>query len=210
MDKEKQDEKELTSSGKMSFLDHLDELRRRIIVSVASVGITFIICWVFHEVIYDFLSIPITQHLGDNKLTYLSPTEPFTIYMKSAFYAAIFLASPAVLWQVWLFISPGLYAKEKKYVFLAELEIWSLANHDEAVRSRTKKLYTNLITLFSGIIKDGVEQGEFKKLNINIAALSIMTSLQGVIWFSIFEKSDLSAEEYLTEVMEFIINGFKK
>ena len=100
--------------------------------------------------------------------------------------------------------------KEKKYVFLAELEIWSLANHDEAVRSRTKKLYTNLITLFSGIIKNGVEQGEFKKLNINIAALSIMTSLQGVIWFSIFEKSDLSAEEYLTEVMEFIINGFKK
>ena len=64
--------------------------------------------------------------------------------------------------------------------------------------------------MFSGIIKDGVEQREFKKLNINIAALSIMTSLQGVIWFSIFEKSDLSAEEYLTEVMEFIINGFKK
>ena len=57
MDKEKQDEKELASSGKMSFLDHLDELRRRIIVSVASVGITFVICWIFHEVIYDFLSI---------------------------------------------------------------------------------------------------------------------------------------------------------
>ena len=100
--------------------------------------------------------------------------------------------------------------KEKKYVFLAELEIWSLANHDEAVRSRAKKLYTNLISLFSGIIKDGVERGEFKNLNINIAALSVMTSLQGVIWFSIFEKSKLSAEEYLTEVMEFIIIGFKK
>ncbi len=100
--------------------------------------------------------------------------------------------------------------KDKKYVFLAELEIWSLSNHDEAVRAKTKKLYANLINLFSSIIKDGISQGEFKKLNVNIAALSIMTSLQGVIWFSIFEKSELSAEEYLTEVMEFIIIGFKK
>ena len=100
--------------------------------------------------------------------------------------------------------------KKKKYVFLAELEIWSLSNHDEAVRDRTKKLYANLIKLFSDIIKDGIEKGEFKQLNVNIAALSIMTSLQGVIWFSIFEKSDLSAEDYLKEVMEFIIHGFKK
>ena len=100
--------------------------------------------------------------------------------------------------------------KDKKYVFLAELEIWSLANHDEAVRSRTKKLYTNLIKLFSSIIREGIENNEFKKINVNIAALSIMTSLQGVIWFSIFEESKLSAEEYLTEVMEFIIIGLKK
>ena len=100
--------------------------------------------------------------------------------------------------------------KDKKHVFLAELEIWSLANHDEAVRSRTKKLYTNLIKLFSSIIREGIENNEFKKINVNIAALSIMTSLQGVIWFSIFEESKLSAEEYLTEVMEFIIIGLKK
>ena len=53
--------------------------------------------------------------------------------------------------------------------------------------------------------EDGIKKGEFKNINVNIASLSIMTSLQGVIWFSIFEKSNLSAEEYLTEVMEFII-----
>ena len=100
--------------------------------------------------------------------------------------------------------------KLKKYVFLAELEIWSLANHDEVVRDKTKVLYSNLINLFSSIIKEGIDSGEFKKINIHIAALSIMTSLQGVIWFSIFEKSKLSAEEYLKEVMEFIIHGFKK
>ena len=100
--------------------------------------------------------------------------------------------------------------KNKKYVFLAELEIWSLSNHDEAVRNKTKLLYMNLLKLFSNIIKNGIENNEFKNINVKIAALSIMTSLQGVIWFSIFEDSELSAEEYLTEVMEFIIVGLKK
>ena len=100
--------------------------------------------------------------------------------------------------------------KKKKYVFLAELEIWSLSNHDDVVRKKTKLLYMNLLELFSNIIQDGIEKKEFKNINVRIAALSIMTSLQGVIWFSIFENSELSAEEYLTEVMEFIIVGFKK
>jgi len=115
MDTEPRDEKELAASGKMSFLDHLDELRRRIIVAIAAVGISFVACWIFHERIFDFLSVPITQHLGDRKLTYLSPTEPFMIYMKASFYAGIFVASPVVLWQVWLFIAPGLYSREKRY-----------------------------------------------------------------------------------------------
>ena len=115
MDTDPRDEKELAASGKMSFLDHLDELRRRIIVAIAAVGISFVACWIFHETIFDFLSVPITQHLGDRKLTYLKPTEPFMIYMKASFYAGIFMASPVVLWQVWLFIAPGLYAREKRY-----------------------------------------------------------------------------------------------
>lgn len=100
--------------------------------------------------------------------------------------------------------------KKKRYVFLAELEIWSLSNHDNVVRNKTKLLYMNLLKLFSNIIKNGIENNEFKNINVKIAALSIMTSLQGVIWFSIFEDSELSAEEYLTEVMEFIIVGLKK
>ncbi len=115
MDTDPRDDTELVATGKMSFLDHLDELRRRIIVAVAAVGISFVVCWIFHEKIFDFLSVPITQHLGDRKLTYLSPTEPFMIYMKASFYAGIFLVSPVVLWQVWLFISPGLYTREKRY-----------------------------------------------------------------------------------------------
>ena len=109
------DEDELESSAKMSFLDHLDELRRRLIVSIAAVGVGFLICFSFSAKIYDFLAVPITQNLNGGKLAYTNPTDPFTIYMKVALLAAIFLASPVVLAQVWLFISPGLYAREKKF-----------------------------------------------------------------------------------------------
>jgi len=93
----------------------LDELRRRLIVSIAAVGVGFLICFSFSAKIYDFLAVPITPNLNGGKLAYTNPTDPFTIYMKVALLAAIFLASPVVLAQVWLFISPGLYAREKKF-----------------------------------------------------------------------------------------------
>ena len=100
--------------------------------------------------------------------------------------------------------------KNKKYIFLAELEFWSLANYDNEVRSRIKILYVKLLRLFKSIINKGIDDGIYKKLNVDVASLSIMTALQGVIWFSIFEDSKLSAEQYLNDVIEFIIYGFKK
>jgi len=100
--------------------------------------------------------------------------------------------------------------KTKKYVLLAELEFWSLANHDEDVRSKTEALYIKLMKLIRSIISKGVKTNEFKQLNVDVAALSVMTSLQGVIWFSIFQDKNISAEQYLNDVIEFIIYGFKK
>jgi sec-independent protein translocase protein TatC len=108
------DQDELESSAKMSFLDHLDELRRRLIISLSAIGVGFLVCFSFSVKIYDFLAVPITQSLSGGKLAYTNPTDPFTIYMKVALLAGIFLASPVVLTQIWLFISPGLYAREKK------------------------------------------------------------------------------------------------
>jgi sec-independent protein translocase protein TatC len=109
------DQDELESSAKMSFLDHLDELRQRLIVSISAIGIGFLACWSFSERIYNFLAVPITQNLSGAKLVFTNPTDPFTIYMKVALLAGVFLASPVVLTQIWLFISPGLYAREKKF-----------------------------------------------------------------------------------------------
>jgi sec-independent protein translocase protein TatC len=99
------------TEGRMSFLDHLEELRTRLIISLGEIAISLIVCWIFAERIFDFLVIP----WGDGKLKYLTPMEPFNVYLQVALLAAVFLASPLVLWQVWLFISPGLYAHEKKW-----------------------------------------------------------------------------------------------
>ena len=108
-----EDEEEKELGGRMTFLEHLDELRRRIMHSIIAVVVTFGVAWIFHERIFDFLSIPIKSVV--DKLVVIKPTEPFTIYLKVSFVAAIFLAVPYILFQVWLFIAPGLYRKEKSY-----------------------------------------------------------------------------------------------
>ena len=105
----------------MSFLDHLEELRRRLIYSILAVTVGFFACWNYHEFIFSFVQRPIMEALHRNgmaeKLVYLNPTEPFNLYLKVAALAGLFLTSPFVLYQVWMFISPGLYRHEKKYVF---------------------------------------------------------------------------------------------
>lgn len=104
----------------MSFLDHLEELRKRIIYSILAVAVGFFACWAYAERIYDIVQRPVIEALKRNgvpeKLTFLNPTEPFNLYLKTAFLAGVFVASPFVLYQVWMFISPGLYRREKRYV----------------------------------------------------------------------------------------------
>jgi sec-independent protein translocase protein TatC len=106
-----------TESGKMSFLEHLDELRKRIVHIAAYAGLGFIVSWFFHKQIYDFLSRPLLKLLPPgHKLVYTTVTEVFTVYMKVAFLAGIFLTIPFILYEIWKFIAPGLYRKEKKYI----------------------------------------------------------------------------------------------
>jgi sec-independent protein translocase protein TatC len=113
-------EEEKESMPTMGFLDHLEELRKRIIYSIVAVAVGFFACWWKVEAIYEVMQRPIMDALKANgmseKLVYLNPTEPFNLYLKIAALAGLFLTSPFVLYQVWMFISPGLYRKEKKYV----------------------------------------------------------------------------------------------
>jgi sec-independent protein translocase protein TatC len=120
-EEQKEIERELRLSGSMSLLQHLEELRKRIVYSVAAIGVCFLACWYFaQEKIYPLMEKPIREvlrqhHLGD-KLAYLNPTEPFNLYLKIGLMTGIFVASPVVLYQVWAFIAPGLYRHEKRFV----------------------------------------------------------------------------------------------
>ncbi|HTW56741.1 MAG TPA: twin-arginine translocase subunit TatC [Terriglobales bacterium] len=113
-------ENDKESMPTMGFLDHLEELRKRIVYSIAAVAVGFGACWGYHERIYAVMQKPITDALRANglpeKLTYLNPTDPFNIFLKISALAGLFLTSPFVLYQVWMFISPGLYRREKRYV----------------------------------------------------------------------------------------------
>ena len=104
----------------MGFLDHLEELRNRLVYCIGAVAVGFFACWGFRERIYGVMQRPIMgalkTHGMSEKLVYLNPVEPFNLYLKIAALAGLFLTSPFVLYQVWMFISPGLYRNEKRYV----------------------------------------------------------------------------------------------
>jgi sec-independent protein translocase protein TatC len=113
-------DKEKDTLPAMGFLEHLEELRRRIIYCIIAVAVGFFACWGYADRIYEIMQKPIMVALEHNgmseKLVYLNPTEPFNMYLKVAALAGLFVTSPFVLYQVWAFISPGLYRNEKRYV----------------------------------------------------------------------------------------------
>ena len=104
----------------MPLLAHLEEVRKRIIFSVVGVFAGFISCWSFADRIFGLMQQPIIgalRHRGiGGGLVYLNPTDPFNLYLEVALVGGLFLASPFVFYQLWLFIAPGLYRKEKRYV----------------------------------------------------------------------------------------------
>jgi sec-independent protein translocase protein TatC len=109
------DDLEDGAGGKMSFLEHLDELRKRIIWSVASLGVGVLITFAFIGQIFDFIMRPMQRMLPPGQtLIYTDPSEAFMLQIKIALIAGLIVASPMVFTQVWLFIAPGLYQHEKK------------------------------------------------------------------------------------------------
>jgi sec-independent protein translocase protein TatC len=98
----------------MSFLEHLDELRRRLIWSVIFIGAAFVGCWMFSGQLYDLASAPIRSHPAVT-LSISRPQDIFSLHVRVTMVAAIFVSAPLVLTQAWLFISPGLYPHERRY-----------------------------------------------------------------------------------------------
>ncbi|MBW1972147.1 MAG: twin-arginine translocase subunit TatC, partial [Deltaproteobacteria bacterium] len=102
---------------RLSFTEHLEELRARLIKSAIALGIGFVICYIYSKQLFNILLMPLTRVLPKgSSMVFISLTEPFFTYLKVAFLAGLFLSSPFIFYQLWKFVSPGLYTKEKKYV----------------------------------------------------------------------------------------------
>jgi len=105
------------SPDEMTFLEHLEDLRKRLFYSAVAIFVTVIPCWIFSKNVFTVLARPVTKYLPEGvKMAYTSLTAPFMLYMKVAFLTAIFITAPFLFLQLWYFVAPGLYQKEKKYV----------------------------------------------------------------------------------------------
>jgi sec-independent protein translocase protein TatC len=103
--------------AKQTFIEHLEDLRKRLIVSLIAIGIGFIVCYIFSVQIFQFLMMPLEKALPPGaSMIFTTPAEAFFTYMKVGLLAGVFAASPVVLYQIWLFVAPALYSHEKRYV----------------------------------------------------------------------------------------------
>jgi sec-independent protein translocase protein TatC len=102
---------------RMSLLEHLEELRQRILRALVALGVGVALCLNWAPEILRFLAAPIYRFLPPGtKLAVLGVTDPFLLYFKTALLAGTFVAFPAILWQVWAFVAPGLYRRERRWV----------------------------------------------------------------------------------------------
>jgi sec-independent protein translocase protein TatC len=100
----------------MSFLEHLDELRKRLVYAVYGILGGFVVAFAFIKFIFEFIMVPLQEALPPGgKLIYTEPGEAFFLWMKMAALAGLLLAMPILVSQIWLFIAPGLYPREKKW-----------------------------------------------------------------------------------------------
>ncbi len=118
-DGESGDEEE--GMARMSFLEHLEELRKRILLAIGGVGVAFFLCLFFSDELWQFVVAPATtalRHLGVNppELAQISPMDSFRImWMELPILAAVFISSPWIMYQIWAFIAPGLYKRERRW-----------------------------------------------------------------------------------------------
>lgn len=109
------DEDDRAHGATMPFLEHLDELRTRLIVSIAALAVGFVVSLIFADRIFAFAMQPLRDALPKgHALIYTEATEPIFVFLTIAGLGGAILASPVIFWQLWLFIAPGLYSREKK------------------------------------------------------------------------------------------------
>jgi len=102
---------------KMPLTAHLEELRKRLIVSFVAMGVGFAICYAFKERLFLFLAKPLEERLPEGSaLQYISIPEAFLTYLKLSLFGGFVIAMPVIFYEIWRFVAPGLYEREKRYL----------------------------------------------------------------------------------------------
>ena len=102
--------------SRMTVIEHLEELRKRIVRALIAPAVAFTACWTFRDRIADYLAKPIYEVLPEGtKLAFLGISDPFVLYFKMTALVAFFVASPFVFYQVWRFVAPGLHQHERRH-----------------------------------------------------------------------------------------------
>ena len=118
MPKSQEEKKTPNSEGEMGFLDHLDDLRKCLTRCLIAAFLGMLACYAFAKQLFNWLMLPLFEAFPEGStMIYTAPHEAFFTYIKTAFLAGIFLASPYIFYQFWLFVKPGLYSNERKYIF---------------------------------------------------------------------------------------------
>ena len=94
--------------------------------------------------------------------------------------------------------------------FIALTEFWSMAQKDDDFRAKLQKVYSQFLEVLEKIIAKGVKDGDFKKLDIRITAMSIMLNVESINWFTLFDTLGVSARDYIQTISDFILAGLLK
>ncbi len=104
------------SDEKMPLTAHLEELRKRLIISLAAMAVGFGVCYAFKEKLFALLARPLEAHLPEGSvMQYIGIPEAFLTYLKICLFGGLIFALPVILYQIWKFVAPGLYVKERRY-----------------------------------------------------------------------------------------------
>ncbi len=105
------------NDDRMPLTAHLEELRRKLIISGVSWLVAFLACYTYAEKLFDLIAGPVRQALPKGtSLVFITATEPFFTYLKIGALAGLLVALPVIFWQIWSFVAPGLYQNEKRYI----------------------------------------------------------------------------------------------
>ncbi|MDA3046595.1 twin-arginine translocase subunit TatC [Campylobacter sp. VBCF_06 NA8] len=186
---------------------HLAELRKRLVICVITVILMFVVCFNYWEIILDFMKAPLVKVLPDDgKVVFTQLGETFFTAMKVSFFTSLLLSMPIIFWQAWLFVAPGLYDNEKKYVipFVLSASVMFFLGAAFCYYFVIPVAFNFLINFggeaYSAMLKIGEYVGFFTKL---VVAFGISFELPVVTFF--LAKLGLITNKSLTSFFRFAI-----